>query len=104
MLIVHNNRRGFSLVELLVAMGLSLILLAGVATMFASSRGSYETNERLARLEENGRFALDTIARDIRSAGYLGCSNFASTNLVVNKPGNVFGNLGNVPVQGFNFV
>lgn len=65
---------GFSLVELMVAVTLSLILLGGVIALFASSRRSYENNEHLARIQENGRFALDQIVRDIRSAGYLGCA------------------------------
>jgi type IV pilus assembly protein PilW len=85
----HRNRhlaqrahRGFSLVELMVAMALSLILLAGVLAIFASSRTTYETTDRLSRIQESGRFALDSIVRDLRSAGYLGCSrraDFVST-------------------------
>lgn len=85
----HRNRRlampphsGFSLIELMVAMALSLILLAGVLAIFASSRTTYETTDRLSRIQESGRFALDSIVRDLRSAGYLGCSrrsDFVST-------------------------
>lgn len=86
----HRNRRdarGFSVVELLVAMGLSVLLLAGVATMFASSRRSYETNDHLARIEENGRFALDSIVRDIRASGYVGCSKLADASSTLNGAG-----------------
>jgi type IV pilus assembly protein PilW len=73
---VNSDRRGrgFSVVELMVAVTLSLILLGGVVTLFASSRRSYESNDHLARIQETGRFALDQIVRDIRSAGYLGCA------------------------------
>lgn len=66
--------RGFGVIELMVAMTLSLVLLGGVIGLFASSRKSYESNEHLARIQENGRFALEEIAREIRSAGYLGCA------------------------------
>jgi type IV pilus assembly protein PilW len=65
---------GFGLVELMIAMALSLLLLGGVVALFASSRKSYESNDHLARIQENGRFALDQIVRDIRSAGYGGCA------------------------------
>jgi type IV pilus assembly protein PilW len=83
----RRNARGFSVVELLVAMGLSVLLLAGVATMFASSRRSYEANDHLARIEENGRFALDSIVRDVRAAGYVGCSKLSDANSTLNGAG-----------------
>lgn len=81
-----RKNHGFSIIELLVAMGISLLLLAGIATMFVSSKGTYEINDRLARLEENGRFALDTMARTINNAGYSGCSGASMPYIVVNDP------------------
>lgn len=68
------RENGFSIIELMVAMVLSLLLLAGVLSVFAGSRSTYETVDRLSRLQENGRFALDQIVNDVRSAGYLGCT------------------------------
>lgn len=70
----RSVQRGFGIVELMVAMTLSLVLLGGVIALFATSRRNYESNDHLARMQENGRFALDMISRDIRSAGYLGCA------------------------------
>ncbi len=78
--------KGFSLVELMVAMALSLILLAGVLAIFASSRTTYETTDRLSRIQESGRFALDTIVRDLRSAGYVGCSRRGAFTNALNQP------------------
>lgn len=69
-----HTARGFSVVELMVAMALSLLLLAGVIAVFASSRASYDTTDRLSRIQENGRFALDKIVRDLRAAGFMGCA------------------------------
>lgn len=72
---VHARRcMGFGIIELMIAMMLSLLLLSGVIALFASSRKSYESNEHLGRIQENGRFALDMIQRDVRAAGYLGCA------------------------------
>nr|WP_298725678.1 PilW family protein [uncultured Steroidobacter sp.] len=65
---------GFSLVELMVAMALSLLLLAGVVAIFSSSRVAYESTDQLSRVQETGRFALDQLSRHIRSAGFSGCS------------------------------
>lgn len=70
----NHQTRGFSLVELMVAIAISLLLLMGVVALFVSSRASYQTTERLSRIQENGRFALDQFVTDIRSAGFQGCA------------------------------
>jgi type IV pilus assembly protein PilW len=69
-----GRQAGFTVVELMVAMVISLLLLGGVVTIFTGSKRTYERLERLSRTQESGRFALDAIVRDIRSAGYMGCS------------------------------
>lgn len=84
----------------MVAIALSLILLAGVLAIFASSRTTYETTDRLSRLQENGRFALDSIVRDLRSAGYMGCNRNAPFNNALNESSNVMRNFA-IPVEGF---
>lgn len=73
--VINRNRMyGLSLVELMVALGISVLLLMGVVALFISSRASYETTERMSRIQENGRFALDQIAADIRAAGFNDCA------------------------------
>lgn len=69
-----RGESGFSLVEIMVAIAISLLLLAGVVAIFMSSRASYETTNKFSRIQENGRFAIDQILRDIRTAGYVGCA------------------------------
>lgn len=98
---ISRFETGFSLVELMVAMALSLVLLAGVLAIFSSSRTTYETTDRLSRIQESGRFALDTIVRDLRSAGYLGCSRRATFTNALNTPTGVLMNY-QFPIQGFN--
>lgn len=61
---------GFSIVELMISLVLGLLLMTGVIQVFLSSRQTYATNEAMARQQENGRFALEFIARSARSAGY----------------------------------
>lgn len=65
---------GFSLVELMVAIALSSLLLTGVVATLSSSRVAYETTEQLSRVQETGRIALDEMLRNIRGAGFCGCS------------------------------
>lgn len=64
---------GFSLVELLVAMAVGLILMGGLYQVFVGSTGTYSMNERLSRMQENGRFALYVLRNEVLGAGYLGC-------------------------------
>jgi type IV pilus assembly protein PilW len=93
---------GFSVVELMVAMAISLLLLGGVVTLFTSSKTTYERVERLSRIQETGRFALDAMMRDIRSAGYVGCarpSTFANT---LNNSGALAWNFDNA-ILGYDF-
>ncbi len=70
---------GISLVEIMVAMTLSLILTLGVSQIYMSSKQSYRLQEAQSRLQESGRLALELLSDDIRQAGYLGCPS-AGTN------------------------
>jgi type IV pilus assembly protein PilW len=69
----HLSSRGFSIVELMVAMVLGLVLLAGVLGVLYSSKVTYAENERLSRLQESARAAVEMILRDLRSGGFQGC-------------------------------
>lgn len=65
--------RGFSLLELLVSMALGAFLLAGLLTIYSSNKKTYQLEESLARLQENGRLAIHFLNHDVRMAGYVGC-------------------------------
>jgi len=73
----HSSRplyhcRGFSMVELMIALVITLILLAGIGQIFLSSKKSFVIQNNLARIQENGRYAMDVVASDLRRAGYWG--------------------------------
>ena len=68
------RQTGLSLIELMIALVVGLILMAGVLSIFISSRQGYGVNTAIARVQENGRFALDFIHNDTRMAGYMGCA------------------------------
>lgn len=65
---------GFSIVEFSVATTIALIIMAAVTQVYLSSRTTYGVQEGLSRVQENGRFAIDFIGRDVRMAGYTGCT------------------------------
>ncbi len=68
-----KGQRGFGLVELMVAITVGLLLLAGVLQVLAGTRQAYRLQEAQARLQEAGRFALDALSRDLRMADFWGC-------------------------------
>lgn len=74
------KNRGFTLTELMVAITISLIILAAVSSLFVNSKTTYTTQDRLGRLQENARFAMQFISRDLRLAGYTGCLNKLTPN------------------------
>ncbi|NIR58096.1 MAG: hypothetical protein GWO02_00535 [Gammaproteobacteria bacterium] len=65
--------RGIGLIELMVALALSAILVLGVTQVYVSAKATYNTQEGLSRLQENGRIALMLLQRDIRNSDYWGC-------------------------------
>jgi type IV pilus assembly protein PilW len=70
-----TSQQGFSLIEILIAMLIGLFLIGGVLQIFTGSKQSNKMQENLSRMQENGRFAMSFIARDIRMVGYWGCLN-----------------------------
>jgi type IV pilus assembly protein PilW len=70
-----SRQRGVTLIELMVALLIGSILLIGAISVFSDSRRMFRTSEIIARLQENARFALDTIEPDIRAAAYWGLAN-----------------------------
>lgn len=71
--IIRN--RGLSLIELMIALAIGTLLVLGLVEVFAASRAAYQMSEGLARVQENGRFAMDYLQRDLRMAGHFGCVN-----------------------------
>lgn len=68
-----RKQLGFSMVELMVAMVIQFILLAGMVYVYSNSRVMFTVNEQLSRVQENGRYLTDALLHDIRMAGYSGC-------------------------------
>jgi type IV pilus assembly protein PilW len=84
----HKKQQGLSLVELMVAIVLGLILVAGVIELFVNNRQVYRVQDAKARMQENGRYAMAILGQNIRDAGYYGCASRragAETNNVLNN-------------------
>jgi type IV pilus assembly protein PilW len=66
------RQRGVTLVELLVTLAIGSLLIIGAVTIYGQSKVSYNTNESVARLQENARFALAMLEPDLRMASFWG--------------------------------
>ncbi len=71
--ILPPKQTGLTLVEILVAMTVGLILMGGLIQIFLSNKQTYRTMESVSRLQENGRFSMTFLGKDIRKADYQGC-------------------------------
>jgi type IV pilus assembly protein PilW len=67
-----SRSRGFSLMELMVAMGISMVLLAALSSVFSQSISAREKIDLEGQKIETARYSLETLAEDIRLAGYYG--------------------------------
>ena len=89
---MRRHQQGLTLIELMIAMALGMgVVLAAVALMQAA-RSTYLSVADSAQIQENGRYALDLIARTVRQANYVPQDNpaFLRNDLSGLEPG-VFG-------------
>ncbi|WP_018954729.1 PilW family protein [Thioalkalivibrio sulfidiphilus] len=97
-----RKQKGLTLVEIMVAIVISLILTAGIIQLFLGTTQTYRFQEALSRIQENGRYAMEVLARDIRMAGYWGCASadLTGVNSILNGANNYAWNF-SIPVEGF---
>jgi type IV pilus assembly protein PilW len=71
----QKTTKGFSLIELMVAMVLGFIVIGGAISVYLASKRSLTEVEQVATLSENGRFALQLLGYSIRHIGFYGGPN-----------------------------
>lgn len=67
-----RRERGLSLVELMIAITLGLVLVAGVTTLISQQSSTSRELNNTSRQIENGRYAMQVLRDDIQLAGYYG--------------------------------
>lgn len=65
-------QRGFSLIELMIAMAIGLMIGVAVLSVAATSFANRRTDERSTDLQNAGRYALQVIKQDLQHAGFRG--------------------------------
>lgn len=81
---MHGRTSGFSLLELSIAMALSLTLVAASFGVLQRCRGLFAVNEGLAQAQEAASHALAVLIEDIEHAGFYGLAPATSVELVAN--------------------
>lgn len=94
---------GFSIVELMVAILIGLIILAGVIQVVVTSKTTFIGQEEMSFIQENARYAMDVIGKDVQGAGYWGCAGSDAKVALVAGVSNANAQpfLGVLSVQGF---
>jgi len=64
------RQRGLTLIELMVALVLTMLVMGAIAGLFAGSSRNRDEVERTGRLTQNAAYATEVLTEEIRLAGY----------------------------------
>ncbi|MGI6091437.1 MAG: hypothetical protein GX348_04630 [Veillonellaceae bacterium] len=63
-----SNQSGITLVELVIGMALTVLLMTAVVSLLSTSLQAWQTGSRKTEVQQTARFALDSVARELRYA------------------------------------
>jgi type IV pilus assembly protein PilW len=69
----RRTTRGFSLVELMVALALGLLLSIAMAYVYLSSKTAFSRQQQLSSIQQSVRIAFEYLSTDARMVGHMGC-------------------------------
>lgn len=103
-----RRQSGFSLIELMIALAIGLVLLAGLTMLIVQQSSTRDALEKSSRSIENGRYAMQLLRDDIQMAGFYGeYSPLSGTVYSTPDPCVITGNLGwdvtTVPVAIYGY-
>ncbi len=81
----YRRQAGIGLIELMISITLGLFLISGAVGVFISSKSTQGFNTELSWIQDNARFTMATLTRDIRMAGYFGCSSSQNITNTLNS-------------------
>lgn len=65
-----NNEAGFTLVELMIAMVLSLMIMGGTLALFAGTKSTFLLQRAVSQVQSDGNAVLTLLEHQVRLAGY----------------------------------
>ena len=80
-MISKNSEKGFTLVEILIAMGVSLVVLGGLVSVFVIQNKTYTQQGRVIEMQENARAGIEMMTRELILAGYIAPSSVPTTDV-----------------------
>jgi len=66
----HNRQHGFTVIELMIALGIFLLVCGAAFTLLGSSQQRYRTDSQVLTSFQEARLGLDQIVRDVDDSGY----------------------------------
>ncbi len=77
-----SRRRGVTLIELMIAVAISVLAIAAVYSLFIGQSRSMRGQQEITEIQENVRIAMDVLTRDIRNAGFgLSAASYAGIRI-----------------------
>ena len=67
---IQKNQKGFTLIELLIAMAVFLVVIAALSSTFVFQRKTYDAQQQVNEMVQNGRAAVDLMTGEIMMTGY----------------------------------
>lgn len=71
---IRRRQRGFTLLEMMVALTAGALVVAAVFTLGGASSRHFQEQQRIGTTQRSVRMAMDRVRRDIARAGYLSVS------------------------------
>jgi len=100
----RRHHRGFTLIELMVAITLGIFLVGGLLMMVQSTRSAFGNQQLLAQLQDNERLVMTFMAEVVESTGYFpNPALYSSTNVFL-APSGVFATPGQAVFGTYNAV
>ncbi len=96
------KQSGFSIVELMIAVVIGLIVLAGAIQVVINTKQNRIEQDEVAFIQDNARFAVELISNEIRMAGYMGCASPASAQTANSISDSLGGFIGFGGIEGYD--
>ena len=74
----RSGEYGMTVVELMIGLAISLLITLIVGSLYVNSKGIFNIENSVSRLQEHSRFGIDMLETDLRMAGFRGCRGFLS--------------------------
>lgn len=65
----RQSQQGFTLVELMISSVIGLLLTTAMLAAFVASSRTYQLQDAMSEVQEDGRFAMNILMRDLRQSG-----------------------------------